>query len=213
MVEMPDDDVPRGVNKTVLLSGLGLAIIAVLGIFFVFRFVDSERQREMQDWQIRLGIVADSRAGAINDWIEDQFGVIRGLGENASLQLYVTELSLLGDDADDDELGEAGYLRNLLIATAERTKFTEPLTGPDLNANVERVGLAGMALLDPTGKVLVATPTMPPVVGPIREFLQRTPRGERGLLDMYLGNSDQPTMGFVLPVFGIQADAGTSDVL
>ncbi|NQV80579.1 MAG: PAS domain-containing protein, partial [Alphaproteobacteria bacterium] len=69
------------------------------------------------------------------------------------------------------------------------------------------------ALLDPTGKVLVATPTMPPVVGPIREFLQRTPHGERGLLDMYLGNSDQPTMGFVLPVFGIQADAGTSDVL
>ena len=122
----------------------------------------------MQDWQIRLGIVADSRAGAINDWIEDQFGVIRSLGENASLQLYVTELSLLGEDAGDDDLGEAGYLRNLLIATAERAKFTEPLTGPDLNANVERVGLAGMALLDPNGKVLVATPTMPPIVGPIR---------------------------------------------
>ncbi len=213
MAEMPEDDVPRGVNKTVVLAALTLAVIAVLGVFFVFRFVDSERQREMQDWQIRLGIVADSRAGAINDWIEDQFGVIRSLGENASLQLYVTELSLLGEDAGDDDLGEAGYLRNLLIATAERAKFTEPLTGPDLNANVERVGLAGMALLDPNGKVLVATPTMPPIVGPIREFLQKTPRGERGLLDMYLGNSDQPTMGFSLPVFGIQADAGTSEVL
>lgn len=213
MAEMPEDDVPRGVNKTVVLAALTLAVIAVLGVFFVFRFVDSERQREMQDWQIRLGIVADSRAGAINDWIDDQFAAIRGLGENASLQLYVTELSLLGDDADSDELGEAGYLRNLLIATAERAKFTEPLTGPDLNANVERVGLAGMALLDPNGKVLVATPTMPPIAGPIREFLQKTPRGERGLLDMYLGNSDQPTMGFSLPVFGIQADAGTSEVL
>ena len=136
MAEMPEDDVPRGVNKTVVLAALTLAVIAVLGVFFVFRFVDSERQREMQDWQIRLGIVADSRAGAINDWIEDQFGVIRSLGENASLQLYVTELSLLGEDAGDDDLGEAGYLRNLLIATAERAKFTEPLTGPDLNANV-----------------------------------------------------------------------------
>lgn len=213
MVEMPEDDVPRGINKKVVLAGLALAVIAVLGIFFVFRFVESERQREMQDWQIRLGIVADSRAGAINDWIEDQFGIVRSLAENASLQLYVTELSLLGEDADSDELGEAGYLRNLLIATAERAEFTEPLTGPELNANVERVGLAGMALLDPNGKVLVATPTMPPIVGPIREFLQRTPRGERGLLDMYLGNSDQPTMGFLMPVFGIQADAGASDVL
>jgi PAS domain S-box-containing protein len=211
MAEMPEDDVPRGVNKTVILAGLGLAVIAVLGIFFVFRFVESERQREMQDWQIRLGIVADSRAGTINDWIEDQFGVLRGLAENASLQLYVTELSLAGDDAED--LGETDYLRNLLVATAERAKFTEPLTGPEVNANVERVGLAGLALLDPNGRVLAATPSMPPITGPIREFLQRTARGERGLLDMYLGNSDQPTMGFMMPVFGIQADAGTSEVL
>ena len=142
------------------------SLVAILGVVLVFRFVESERRREVQDWQIRLGIVADTRAAAIDDWIEEQFTTLRELAENASLQLYVTEITPLGGQTgDEDELAEAGYLRNLLVATADRGGFTAPFTGPELNANVERAGLAGLALTGAAGNVIVATPGMPPLRG------------------------------------------------
>ena len=61
--------------------------------------------------------------------------------------------------------------------------------------------------------MLVATPGMPPVEGRLREFLNRMPRGERALYDIHLGVGDQPTIGFVAPLFGIQADPGASEVI
>ena len=70
-----------------------------------------------------------------------------------------------------------------------------------------------MALADSTGRVLVATPQMPPTSGRIREFLNQVPRGEPAFMDMHLGVTDEPTVGFVQPVFGIQADPGTSEVI
>ena len=207
--------VPRNVNKMMALAGLLLVLVAILGVVLVFRFVESERRREVQDWQIRLGIVADTRAAAVDGWIEEQFDTLRELAENASLQLYVTQISLLGGQGgdDEDELGETGYLRNLLIATADRGNFTAPITGPEVNANVERTGLAGLALIDAAGNVLVATPGMPPLRGRVAELLAELPRGERGLLDIHRGVAGQPAMGFVFPVFGVQEDAGTSRVI
>ena len=205
-----DDGVPRNVNKMIALAGLLLVMVAVLGVIFVFRFVESERRREVQDWQIRLGIVADTRAAHVNDWIEEQFATLRELAENASLQLYVTEISLLGGETgDEDELGETGYLRNLLVATADRGGFTAPITGPELNANVERAGLAGLALTGADGNVIVASPGMPPLRGRLAALLSELPRGEPGLIDMHAGVSGQPAMGFVYPVFGVQEDAGS----
>ncbi len=209
-----DDRVPRNVNKMMALAGLLLVLVAILGVVLVFRFVESERRREVQDWQIRLGIVADTRAAAVNDWIEEQFDTLRELAQNASLQLYVTQISLLGGQSgDEDELGETGYLRNLLVATADRGGFTAPITGPEVNANVERAGLAGLALIDAAGNVIVATPGMPPLRGRVAALLAELPRGERGLLDIHRGVAGQPAMGFVFPVFGVQEDAGTSRVI
>ncbi len=98
------------------------------------------------------------------------------------------------------------------VAAADRAGFREPILGAEVSANVERVGLAGLALADPQGKILVATPGMPPITGRLREMLNTMPRGDRGLLDLQLGVTDLPTMGFIFPLFGIQADTG-SEVL
>lgn len=213
MVEMPKDDVPRGVNKIVVASGVVLLAIAIIGVFLVFRFIESERQRELQQWQIRMGIVADSRAAAVTEWIEQQFATMRELADNASLQLYMTELALLGAAADPEDSGETGYLRNLLIATAERAGFSQPAERSEVAANIERAGLAGIAVTDRTGKVLVATPTMPAVAGRLKDFVERTPPGERGLLDMFLGPNDQPAMAFLMPVYGVQSNRRASEVI
>ena len=71
-----------------LIVGIILFVmIAVIGagVFFSFRFVESERQRALNEWQIRLSIVADSRVADINEWTEFNLGSIAELTENASL--------------------------------------------------------------------------------------------------------------------------------
>ncbi len=215
--EESEKKVKRRVSMTALaiVGAMTVAVgVAVAGSFY---FIEGERQRETQAWQVRLGIVADSRSQAINEWTEQNFTHMRELAENASLQLYMSELAFGEDEPEpiagkakndeaEEEAASASYLRNLLIATAERTGFRAPPPIGEVAANVERVGIAGIGLVDKTGKSLVSTPDMPPMTAKVRTAVTKALNGEPAVIDIYLGASGLPTMGFVLPIFGIQDD-------
>ena len=219
--DAPEKKAKRQVNRTALMIGAGMAVAVVAAIWGSFHFIESERQREIQQWQVRLGIVADSRTAAVGEWIEQNFSYMRELSENASLQLYMSELAEGGeetglDDKDnkstdqadsEEEAASASYLRNLLVATAERTGFKAPPPVGEVSANVERPGIAGISLVDKEGKSLVGTPDMPPLTAKIRAAVAKALDGEPAVIDVYLGASGLPTMGFVLPIFGIQQDS------
>ena len=250
----------RKVNWIVVGCAIGLVIGIALAIIFAFKFVEEERQRDLQAWQIRLGIVADSRVADVQDWAEANFTTLRELTQNASLQLYMStlamgaeedagaktepepaeELSNAAANADGkglDESGldgleepaeeneeegepegggggeaEAGYLRNLLVATADRTGFKAPEPDSDVAANIERVGVAGLGLVDAKGQPIVSTPGMPPITGKIRAAVAQALDGEPALIDVFMGASNEPTIGFALPVYGIQQDAGAAGI-
>lgn len=239
------------INKMAIAIVSAIAIAVGGAVFGVFAFVESERQRDIQAWQVRLGIIADSRTAAVNDWVEFNFGHMRELAQNASLQLYLSDIAAaeeegdaepepeledepeptlgLDDTADADGLADlsdeespdeyaeeddgesaaasATYLRNLLNATAERIGFKAPPPVGEIAANVERVGIAGIGLLDIDGAAIVSTPDMPPVTGRIRKAVAQALDGEPAIIDLYLGAGGEPTMGFVLPIYGIQDDA------
>ena len=95
----------RRVNRTALAIGAAMVVAVGLAVFGTFYFIEGERQREVQAWQVRLGIVADGRAAAVNGWVEQNFSHVRELAENASLQLYMSELALGGGEP---ELGAKG---------------------------------------------------------------------------------------------------------
>ncbi|MEQ9643422.1 MAG: PAS domain-containing protein [Alphaproteobacteria bacterium] len=208
------DATPRA-GRLVIIAGAVLAVIAVLGIIGVFRFVAAERARDLAAWQVRLGIVADSRAAAVTAWLDAQAATLRELAENASLQLYFTELTLADGDRDlvTEEAAQADYLRNLLVATADRAGFAAPPLGAQVKANVERIGIAGLALTDADGEVLVATPGMPPLAGRLANWLGDSPREEPGTLDLFLGADGKPAMAFVAPIFSLQGDNTAADVV
>lgn len=205
-----DAHLRRAVPNRVVAVAAALAVIGALAVFFAFRFVAEERARDLHAWQLRLGIIADSRTADVEDWLDRQHDAMRGLAQNASLQLYMTELALSGGKKSQvgDEPAQAAYLRNLLIASAERTGFLLGVKSSPGMPNVSRVGLAGIALIDPSGRVLVATPGMPPVEGRLRDFLNHRKPGERALLDMFLDASGAPAMGFLAPVFAVQGEHG-----
>lgn len=209
-----DPKTRSNVNKAVILIVVGLLLAAGIGVALVFWFVSNERQRDLQGWQIRMGIVADSRKAAVEEWFAQQFATVRELSDNASLQLYMTQLQLMGPAAAAAaDAAEAGYLRNLLAATAERAGFKPPAAAAQLNANVAPLGVAGIALADRDGNILVATPAMPPIEGALRDSIRRIPGGTSGVVDMYVGLGGDPTIGFVTPVYSIQGGRGQADAI
>jgi len=231
--------VKRGVNKIVLFTAVVLVAVAVGGVLAVFQFIESERARDHQAWQIRLGIVADSRTAAVREWVALQFSSLRELSENQSLQIYMTELMLEeeaggeaeesaadseeqadadadpdeGSDDFEDEAEQRSFLRNLLIATADRTGFAAPTSAGEVSANVEKAGVAGLALTDKEGRVLVATPAMPPLTGKLRAAVLGMANGGTNVVDIYQGVSGDPTIAFISPVYAVQGGTGGSDFI
>ncbi len=207
--------IPTGrANRFVIVVAVAFILAGFAGVWGVFRFVEAERQRDLQSWQVRLGVVADTRAAAVGQWLDSQIANLRDLADNASLQIYMTELMLPSDGgASEPEPAEYSYLRNLLEVTAQRSGFDTPIadTADIVAANVERVGLAGLALTDVNGNVVVATATMPPPAGTVRRAMADAASGRIGVADMYVGASGEPTMGFAVPVYAIQADDGASE--
>ncbi len=191
-------------------TGLAILIFAVVGGILVYQFTEAEREREMRGWQVRLGIIADSRFADIDNWMDAQVDELRGLADNESLQLYMTILYDVQGGADAEASAELEYLGNLLTVVADRTGFTAAVSGPAVAANVNRVGSAGLAIVDEEGNIVVASPGTPPVQGHIRSFLDSTPKGQAAVSDMFIGPGGQPTMAFLAPVFALQSDESAS---
>ncbi|MDX1737175.1 MAG: HD domain-containing phosphohydrolase [Alphaproteobacteria bacterium] len=198
-----------GENKVNVFGKMGLTVIAliigaIIAFYLVFQFGESERQRELQGWQARMAIVADSRAADVSNWLDEQIEDLKGLSDNASLQLY---MSLLHGEDSEDVNAELEYLGNLLTVVAERAGFVAESSGASqVAANVARVGTAGIALLDDEGKLVISSSEFPPLVGKLQAFLSELPKGESGYSKLYLNEDDMLTQAFATPVFDLQGD-------
>ncbi|HEX9769844.1 MAG TPA: HD domain-containing phosphohydrolase [Kiloniellales bacterium] len=191
------------VNRVVIGAAIALVAAAAVGVWLVIAYVRGERERDLQAWQLRLGIVADSRSAAVRDWVEQQYAVLNGLAENQSLQLDLAELT--GGGADEVEARvPREILQILLNATAFSAGFAPPPGEPVVEANVERVGLGGIGLTDATGNLVIASLGMPPPSPGLRQAIAAAAAGERGLADLSLGTGERPLMGFAVPIFAVQ---------
>ncbi len=198
---------------------LGVVALLVLGLFItglvgIFRFVENERERELQVWQTRLTIIADTRTQAIEGWISGQIASVTKLAQNAALQLYMTQMIASAGSGIAVSPGveaQADYLRNLLVVVAHRSGFSKSPQGPEVGANVRRVGVAGIALTTRDGKVVVSTPGMPPVDGSLLSFLKEAKPAETAIRDLRLDAAGKPSMVFATPIFAVQGRGAPSD--
>lgn len=207
------------VEQSISARAKVVALIAMLvlgtglSVKLIFAVVEEERQRAEEAWQHRLAIVANSRADAVSDWVGDQLGVVAALGRNPSLQLYAGELAADPGQAPDQRrrhASQAAYVRSLLSAAAGRGGFDQPLSGPDIQANVVRRGLGGLALADPSGRVLVATAGMPDISGEFLTFLVNVTGRDPRLYDMRMGAQAKPVIGVAAAVYGVQSGPETA---
>ncbi|MCK4950670.1 MAG: PAS domain-containing protein [Gammaproteobacteria bacterium] len=195
-------------NKNPVIFGFVLLLILVgSGVWFLSSLVEIERERNLHDWQLKLGLMADARVDAVGGWTKRQFGALQELSENGSLQLYMTQVAKRGSgNGRKSEPAQLAYLRNLVRDTAMRAGFQDKdRIQSNIKANVAFRADAGLVLLDQTGKIVVSTPGMSmPEKNILQVAASVLSTGKRTIQDIYLNETGKPVMGFVVPVFALQ---------
>lgn len=203
------DETGSKFDLRVIFPAIILGLIAIIGVVAVHYFVGQEREREETQWQLRMGIVADSRFTDIDRWLGRQLEELSGLAKNESLQIYTDQINELSADSTQADQVEAlrDYLRNLLTVTADRTGFTLPApSSGDVPANVAETGVAGLMIVDTKGDVVAASPGAPPYAGDLQTFVTEQPQGQRAISDMSVNSRGNPSMAFAVPILAAQSE-------
>jgi HD-GYP domain-containing protein (c-di-GMP phosphodiesterase class II) len=217
-----DDTPARGkFDLRILFPLLLLVLLAVAGIWAINQFVRQEQQQEQTQWQVRMGIIADSRSAEVNRWLDRQTKDLTGIADNESVQLYVSSIAEFNaagatgkQDANqqDESAGFKEYLRNLLTVTAERTGFSVDKTQA-VKANEQPASVTGLLITDMQGGLIATSADAPPFDGQVKDFVQNVRAGDTGISPMYLNSRGNPSLVFVVPLYAVQSDnAATSQI-
>lgn len=169
----------RIVSSPVKLS-VAAALVALLallgtGAFLINAYIGQERQRDLLQWESRLGLAADAKVDTINRFLDASRRDVDELAQNASVRFYVWQFLQARPTlsaGSDPEAGSLGYLRNLLLAAAERYGYT-PEPGARIPANLPQSRASGLAMLDAELTPLVATPGLGDLGDAVREVARQ----------------------------------------
>ncbi|MEO7387453.1 MAG: HD domain-containing phosphohydrolase, partial [Gammaproteobacteria bacterium] len=188
------------------LSPVAVAVLALLGLValgavLINIYIEGERQRDLLQWGSRLGLVADAKADAVARLLATDRRELEELAQNASLQLYLWQVvKARQNPAAAAEPAQQAYLRNLILAAAERGGYLADAASR-VPANLPRAGSSGLALLDAELGTVVATPGLGSVVGLFGDVARRalaTPA--RPVVDLVLGPDDRAMLVIAVPV-------------
>lgn len=213
--EAPEPATQEAAHTVPRLYGIGIIIAAVVlsGLWLITRFTAFDLGRDMQTWQEKLNLVAESRTADINHWVSGNFQSLRALASNPSLQLYLTELDARNDNKQGgDVMAESGqktYLRNLILFTAEQSGFSTPNI-PAVNANIPREGKNALAVLNNNYQVVVSTAMSPAMTMLMALHAKNQPPGQEYLIDAQKDADGNPYIGFIAPIFSIQGERNAS---
>ncbi|NOQ89586.1 MAG: hypothetical protein GQ549_01425, partial [Gammaproteobacteria bacterium] len=198
-------------NKPAYIAFTLLLIFISGSVWLVFQYVSAERQRDLDDWQARLGIMAESQQHVVESWFAKQSNIMEELASNPLLQIYVSQLTeTAGVKGSDDETsrGQLHHLKNLINATAAHAGvFT---ANKNISNNQQNKIIDGLALVNEKGGLL-ATRYFPVNDANVAEaYKQAIEDGEVYISRIYdAGISEtgklQPRLIIVAPVSTVQS--------
>lgn len=193
----PPHSVPREI-KWALLA------LVVIGVGLATAYVKTEAARDLNQWQHRLNLVAEDRAAVVSGWVAARQKELAATAENPSLQMYLTELQ--GKNATSGQVPQQDYLRSLLTAEAAKLHMVSPPAEMIALLGQYTPTGGGIALLGKDNRVIATSEGMPALSPLLLNAVSRGARGESRVLDVERTEDNHLRLGFVVPVFGIQAD-------
>jgi HD-GYP domain-containing protein (c-di-GMP phosphodiesterase class II) len=197
----------KRVGTAVVATLLVLLAAVAVGVFLVFQFVQAERERDLRAWQVRLGIVADSRAAAIEAWLVRQRSTLTDVADGDSIRILLTQLKRAGGELAKvpDGLAQAEYLERFLTVTADQNGYKNEAPGPVVPENLPNRGVAGLAVLGANGLPVASTPGVPLTEDELADFIAKAPPGKEAIHDLFLDVQGKPAIAFLEPIYAVQA--------
>lgn len=189
----------RNIRRRALYALGLLVLVTVAAVAGILIYAENERERLREQWQIRLGIVADSRAAAVEGWLQQRRAETLRLAQNRAIQFFLV------DRADPEVPPEAvdarlRYVEDLLVNEAERTGYLKPELGDAANG--------GFILLDIDGSVIARTTAAPAVQTAAPDISRKDSLTVR-VSPMFDGGGGVPMISVtapVVPVEGLRGD-------
>lgn len=197
-----------GFDPKIVFPAIILIVLGIVGAWAITQFIGNERDRELTQWQTRLGIIADSRVAEVERWLDGNVADLEALADNESVQLYVGSIDeLAADPTQQDQIeGFRQYLRNLLLVAAARGGFGENRDQDQPSFNQESASTGGILIVDNAGKVVATSPNAPAYSGELKAFVESVPPAQSMTGTLQIDQRKQPTMTFVAPLFAVQSD-------
>ncbi|MCC7258362.1 MAG: HD domain-containing protein [Gammaproteobacteria bacterium] len=146
---------------SIVAAMAALLLLVAAGVGLINAYIEGERERDLLQWESRLGLVADARADAVARLAAGYRRDLEELAANASLRFYLWQLAqAAAAPGDSVEPGALGYLRNLLLGAADRYGYVAA-DSARIPANLPQRRSAGLALLDARLQRVVQTPGFP----------------------------------------------------
>ena len=195
-------------NKSTIFAFISLLLFIGSSIWLVLEYISTERQRDQDDWQARLSIMAESQQHEIEKWFDLQLENINELASNPLVQLYVSQADSSVVSQDETHRGQLHHLKNLINATADHADVFTAIN--DINGNIRNRVNDGIAIVNDKG-VLISTRYFPlsnsEVVNSYQKALENKAAVISNIFDLgaVSGNGSQPRFVIVVPVSSVQA--------
>ena len=194
-------------NKPTYTAFILLLLFIGGSIWLVFEYVSAEKQRDLDDWQARLNIMAESQQHSVENWFSEQAGYIYELANNPLLQLYVSQMTSDEEINSETSRGQLQHLKNLINATADHAGVFTSIKS--IKSNQQNTVNDGIAVADNKG-VLLATryfPVKDPAI--VQAYKRALKNGSIYISNIYdAGTIDdgarQPRLIMVVPVSAVQ---------
>lgn len=170
---MTDQDVsqtqdPIGGDRRQMRRRAGLALaclllVAVAAVLGIAGFADTERERLVEEWNVRLGLVADSRKAAVERWLNDRRSEVLRLASNRTVQFFLVDLrdpELPREEIDSNRQ----YIEGLLASEAERGGYMQSRR-QIASASGRAAAPGGVIILNSARDVVARTPGAPDATG------------------------------------------------
>ncbi len=195
-------------NKPVLYALVLLLLFISGSIWLVLEYVSAEKQRDIDAWQARLGVMAESQQHAVESWFDKQLENIAALASNPLTQLYVSQLSSGETLNDETSRGQINHLKNLLNATVNRVSVFTPVnkTKKNIDNNIDD----GIAVFNESS-MLLATRYFPVKSEAVSQAYKRALKNQTIFISkiVNIGNSAnsmvQPRLIIIVPVNSVQS--------
>lgn len=190
-------------NKPATIAFSLLLLFISVSTWLVFEYVNAEKQRDLEAWQARLGIMAESQQHAIESWLDKQLENINTLATNPLLQLYVSQSASVDFLSDETGRGQLQHLNNLINATASNTDVFTPIN--KIKSNEENKVKDGIGIINENG-VLLATRYFPvDDVAVSQAYKQALQTRSIFISDVYDIGNKQSRLIVAVPVSSVQS--------